>query len=168
MSMILLFLKSNWRWIAGVLAVVALVLAVYGKGRNDERQAWKAKYEKALIAAAQETQRLVEKNYVIEQKIVATIVKERVITKTLTEQVPVYVSADACPLPGGYRLLHDAAARGDATPAPAGTDAPAVPAQDAATTVIENYGACRQDQARLTSLQEWVRIIASAPILCPQ
>jgi hypothetical protein len=162
------FAKAYWRPIALVLMVVALVLAVYGKGRNDERVKWQKRTDALLIEAAKETQRLVEKNYVIEQQIVKTIERERIVTRNIVEQVNVLIPADACPLPGGFRVLHDAAARGD-DPAPAGgTNAPAVAAQDAARTVVDNYGTCREDRERLIALQAWARDVASTPILCKQ
>ena len=82
----------------------------------------------------------------------------RIVTKTIVKEVPVYVQANAPDLPAGWRLLHDAAATGSSLPEPAaGIDGIPISAQDAASTVAENYGTCRADQARLSGLQEWVR-----------
>lgn len=94
---------------------------------------------------------------VVEREVVKTVKQIEVVTETIVKEVPVYVQADAPPLPGGFRVLHDAAARGQVPDPAALSDAAAVPAAAAATTVTENYGACRADQARLSALQAWVR-----------
>lgn len=82
----------------------------------------------------------------------------RTITKTLIEKVPVYVKADACALPPGFRLLHDAAAANVEVPDATGlVDAAPVPAADAASTIVSNYGIARSNAAQLVGLQEWVK-----------
>lgn len=82
----------------------------------------------------------------------------RTITKTLIEKVPVYVKADACALPPGFRLLHDAAAANVEVPDATGlVDAAPVPAADAASTIVSNYGIARSNAAWLVGLQEWVK-----------
>lgn len=81
----------------------------------------------------------------------------RTITKETIREIPALVPADACALPPGWRLLHDAAAAGEVPdPARAADEAPA-PAQDAAETVIENYGTYHEVADQLRTLQEWVR-----------
>ena len=90
----------------------------------------------------------------------------RTVTHTLIQKVPVYVSAttDArYPVPWGFVRLHDAAAVGDDLSA-AATDpgrpddaASDVASSEAAGVVVDNYGACRADQARLAELQAWAR-----------
>lgn len=166
MTAALLLLQRYWRPVAIIVMVLATVLAVYGKGRNDERGAWKARMEQTKAAAAKETLRLVEKNYVIAIAAAEVIERERTVTRNLIKKVNVYVPVDSCPLPGGFRVLHDSAARGEDPAAAGRTDAAAVAAQDAASIVIENYGLCREDQQRLISLQQWAREIAATPILC--
>ena len=81
-----------------------------------------------------------------------------VITETILKEVPVYVKDTDCPMPGGFRVLHDAAADGE-IPDPAGiADAASVPAAAVATTVATNYGTCHQVAQRLTDLQGWVKV----------
>lgn len=91
--------------------------------------------------------------------------RERIIYKTgktITKEVPVYVTPDAdaaCTLTRGFVRLHDAAAAnvlpGPAEPADAG---PAGIALSAATGVIaDNYTTCRATRNQLTNLQRWVR-----------
>jgi hypothetical protein len=53
-------------------------------------------------------------------------------------------------------VLHDAAARGEPADAAGNTDAAAVPAQDAAAAVIDNYSACHANAEQLVALQNWI------------
>ena len=93
------------------------------------------------------------------------------VTKTLIQKVPVYVSATTdtrFAVPWGYVRLHDAAAVGDdlsaAAASPGRPDGAAsdVTASEAAGVIVDNYGACRADQARLAALQTWAREMALA------
>lgn len=91
-------------------------------------------------------------------------------TRTIIEKVPEYVTLETdtrFAVPYGFVRLHDAATLGSA---PAVPDASAPP-NDAASpvafsavtsTVTDNYGACRADQERLTSLQLWIATQAKA------
>jgi hypothetical protein len=83
--------------------------------------------------------------------------KVRTITKEVVREILVRVPVDAPPVPGYWRVLHDAAVRGEPPAATGGTDAAPVAAQDAATTVVENYGTCADTANQLARLQEWVR-----------
>lgn len=85
--------------------------------------------------------------------------KVRTVTKEIVREVPKLIPVDSCALPPGWRLLHDAAARGAALdPAAAsGPDAAPVAAQDAATTVIENYDQYHQLAEQVTGLQQYIR-----------
>jgi hypothetical protein len=145
-----------YRW----LAIAALVAAFgaycgfkgYGIGMDKLRNA----EAKALLQGA----RIVTARAVVTERIVLkylpAIVQTETITETITKEVPIYVPSTAADLPGGFRLLHDAAATGSIPDAARIPDAAAVAAQDVASTVAQNYGACRKDQLMLKGLQEWV------------
>ena len=93
----------------------------------------------------------------VETKYVDRSVRVQGVTRTILKEVPVYVPSDACDMPGGFRVLHDAAAQG-LVPNPADiSDAASVPAATVASSVAENYGTCHETATRLTALQEWVR-----------
>lgn len=164
--MIVALLTRYWRPLAAFVMVAAALLAAYGKGRNDERRVWVKRTEALIVGAEKRTQRLIEKNYVIEQSITQVIDRERVVTRNIIERIDREVPATACPIDGSYRVFHDAAARGEDPAAASGANAAAVPVKDAARTVVDNYGACREDQQRLIALQQWARDIASNPVLC--
>jgi hypothetical protein len=82
------------------------------------------------------------------------------ITKEVIREVPSRVPAGTPDLPGGWRVLHDAAASGEIPAAPGGADEAPVPAAAAAETVVDNYGACRDTADRLDKLQQWVREVS--------
>jgi hypothetical protein len=74
----------------------------------------------------------------------------------IIKEVPVYVPSTTPDLPAGFRVLYDAATRGE-LPDPAAIDnAAPVPAQAVATSIVENFTICRANAERLLGLQEWV------------
>lgn len=78
--------------------------------------------------------------------------------KTIIQKVPVYVPSTTPDLPPGFRVLHDAATDGSAVPdAPELSDGARVPAQEATTTVIDNYTGCRENALKVEGFQQWVR-----------
>ena len=86
----------------------------------------------------------------------------RTVTRTITRDVPAYVTLpadDRCTVPDGLRLLHDAAAAGvppAAEPAGKSADAPSGLALSAvAETVTANYGICHETAERLKGWQSW-------------
>ncbi|MGI0658036.1 hypothetical protein ACRCOP_09295 [Pseudomonas aeruginosa] len=141
--------------LVGVVAVSAIGGCQYGEGRVTA--AWDAERQAAKLAAAQTatTQAEVTTTVVTQYVDRVQVVKER--GKDIIKEVPIYVSsAAACDLPGGFRVLHDAAAQGE-LPDPAGVaDAPAASVEDAATTVVENYSTYHEVAEQLRALQQWV------------
>lgn len=91
----------------------------------------------------------------VEREVVKTVKQIEVVTETIIKEVPVYVQADTPPLPAGWRVLHDAAARGQVPDPAALADAATVSAQDVAATLAFNYGTCIETAARLEALQRW-------------
>lgn len=164
--------KGVWKFLRGIPWQVWLALAVgaafyaYGehkestgetRGRAEVQARWNAAIErgKAELVKRKEKQGAVTVR--VETKYVDRVKVIREKGQTIVRKVPVYVPAGSCDLPPGFRVLHDAAAA-NTIPDPAGIpDAAAVPAQDAATTVADNYLTCHETAARLTALQEWVR-----------
>ncbi len=144
-----------------ILAVVVLGLALVAFGWVKGAQHGEAKLQAAEARALKEGVRIVTLRGAvttkIETKYLPQIARQQVITETILKEVPIYVPTSTADLPGGFRVLHDAAATGS-IPDPARiADAAAVPAQGAAETIAGNYGACRADQIKLIGLQEWIR-----------
>lgn len=142
-----------------IIAIVALLSFMAGGSISWKVQNWRHDAEKA--AQLQEVQRLAERRATVSDKSgqanVAAEAKVRTITKTIIREVPVYVSANDCPMSPGFRVLHDAAAAGE-LPDPARIpDAAPVTPPVLAETVADNYGTCRETAQRLIDLQGWVR-----------
>lgn len=76
-------------------------------------------------------------------------------TNEIVKEIPVYISGHSM-LPGGFRLLHDTAVRGGFSISTRSADAQPVPTQDAARTIVENYGTCNEVREQLLSLQDWI------------
>ena len=78
-----------------------------------------------------------------------------VVTETITKEIPTYVKDSDCPMPPGFRVLHDAAANGEVPDPSRIVDAAPTPATDVADTVATNYGICNKIREDLISLQAW-------------
>jgi hypothetical protein len=139
------------------IVFVAALVAGYNTWRAEQRHVGYAQAVAEFKAQADraDAKREVVTQYV-DREVVKTVRQIQLVTQTITKEVPVYVPSDSCTLPGGYRVLHDAAARGEVPQPTAGADAAPVAAQDAASTTVDNYGACRKNAASLTALQLWI------------
>lgn len=129
----------------------------YEAGQADVQAKWD--HQKTIDAAA--ASKLQAAANRVSTKIVTKyidrvqVVREK--SDVIVRQVPVYLPAGLPLLPGGFRLLHDAAAANEPIPAGASADdeAPTDP-QTATAAVTGNYGTYHEVAAELTSLQDWV------------
>ena len=146
------------RWMLYGALIITLWFGVLALNQSHQAKGYgKAQAEYAAQASHANAQRAALAEPIAAKQVV---VQERIktVTKTLIQKVPVYVPNTSCPLPGGFRLLHDAAATdGQLSRTTSLADAAPVAAQDAAELVIENYGIARTNAARLVGLQEWVK-----------
>ncbi len=120
----------------------------------------------AATKAATHTVAVVQTQVAVAQRVAvrqqAAQDRVRLVTKTITREVPAYVTLNAdagCTVPAGFRLLHDAAAAGvpaAAEPAGQSADAPSgVSLSAVADTVTTNYGICHETAERLKGWQDW-------------
>ena len=161
MSAIWLFLKAvpSWVWVALALLAGGLFYGHtrYNAGQEDVQGKWDAEHARMAAEIADLKTKQGKVTTKVETKYVDRIKTIREKGDVIVREVPVYVPADSCDLPGGFRVLHDAASQG-IVPDPADIpDAAPVPAQEAAGTVAGNYSTCLQNAEQLTGLQEWVR-----------
>lgn len=148
-----------------IAAILVFLIATFvggcTVGREQVQDKWDTTNAKQAIKLSQvETaQAEISKEVVTQYVDRIQIVRQKGVE--IIKEIPVYVPSDTCPLPGGFRLLHDAAATGD-HPSPARiADASPVTAQTLAATLSDNYTACRQAIEQLTALQDWARQIAA-------
>ncbi len=154
---------------AGIALAIVAVLAFfgwrihdYGEARYAAGQAaTQAKWDAAVKRGQAELQRLrtaagkVSVRTEIQYRDKVKVIREK--GDAIVREVRVFVPDGSCLLPGGFRLLHDAAAANGPVPDAARiADAAPVDAQAVAGTVTGNYATCHEDAARLSSLQDWV------------
>lgn len=149
------FLKPYRLWIYAALAF-ALIGGYFGWAAHQQNIG----SQKVVVASENKAAKVDAKRAAVATPIAAkqeaAQIKIRTVFKTIIKEVPVYVKADDCPMPGGFRVLHDAAANGT-VPEPAGiADAAPAPAADVAATVADNYGTYFETADRLLGLQAWV------------
>lgn len=145
------------RWLL-YLALAGALYAGFLSWRAHEREVGReeVRAEFARQAQAADAKREVITE-VVERRVVEKVKDIQVVTETITKEVPVYVRPTDPPMPAGFRVLHDAAARGEIPDPAAIADAAAAPAQDVAATVAENYGTCRLYAARVKGWEAWAR-----------
>lgn len=157
------------------LAVLAFVAAslfgAYAKGRNDERDAWKLKVAEQREQAAEREREMGraigEQGRRLEESRNRREAAARTIVKEIEHYVPMEIyspEARACArLPGGWRLLHDAAAAG-VPPAP--LPEPGAPVEagptptDSIRAVVGNYRQCLAWRDQVIGWQEWYETVS--------
>ena len=158
-------LIPGWVWLAlaGAVLLVGIVYTIDRKGYERGAAAVQAKWDAANVARERETARLLERNQIIVEKRVVEY-RDRIKTvevkgETIIQQIPQLVPLDSPLLSGGFRVLHDSAARGEPVEDPAGAAAAAPPVGAAALagTVARNYEACRANAEQLTALQAIIK-----------
>lgn len=156
------------RLAAILISAMLLCLVGYQYGAAHVRAQWDAERQRTTLAVAktQTAQAAVTERVVTQYVDRIQTVRER--GEAIVKEVPIYVpyvpstaTSDPhpgcdCSLPGGFRVLHDAAAAGELPDPAALADAPSASAQEVATTVADNYLTCHLIAEQLTGLQQWV------------
>jgi len=137
-----------------------LALWLYGawqfqQGKHKVQAEWTASIERGKERIKQLKQNQLTVNMVVD-----TVYQERtefiyVKGKTLVEQVPVYIPTDTPDLPGGFRVLHDAAVT-STIPSPAESQSAApVGVAEATSTIIDNYTTCLVIREEVVAWRSW-------------
>lgn len=157
------------RLLPGLAAAAALVAALwwsYDSGADAADRRWEAAAAKQAAAARAREVELQLRADQLAADLEAARAKRRVVTRTITKEVPVYVKsppaqcADSGLHSPGFRVLHDAAAAG-AVPDPASVAAaaPVEPAA-AAAAITDNYATCHDLRDQLIGWQRWWREVS--------
>lgn len=162
------FVKSPWGLrIIGALAVVAALFALYQVGVSHGVSRQKADEAKRVTAATKVVRKVEKQAEDItaktDTKTAERVVEIRTVTKTLTKEIPVYVTAEAdraAVLPLGLIRLHNQAALGvSQVPADPGfvSDAPSgVAASTFGGVIVANYGAAYEWREAALACRSWV------------
>jgi len=145
-----------------LVGVVLLAVGAYLFGGHNVQQAWLARVAEleAKVKAAEEQSQKV--NTVIETKVVEKIkvVKENVyVNREIIKEVAGKQLDASCSLPKSTVSLHDSASRNEVAERAAATDGTPseVKASQLLDRVVENYGSCHENAAKLEAWQEWYR-----------
>lgn len=111
---------------------------------------------RALIEGGRITAAREKVTTVVLTKYLPQLVKQQVVTETIIKEVPVYVPASTPDLPGGFRVLADAAAAGRVPDPAEGANAAPVPARAFAESLVANYSGCKRNEILIDGLQEWI------------
>jgi hypothetical protein len=149
-------LMGRYRFPAELAGVLALVIAAYFYGGVSYREQI-AEMKQQVRIAEEKSQQV---NTVIETKIIekVRVVKENVyITREIVKEVAGKQLDAQCSLPQSTISLHDSASRNEVPQRAAATDgAPSgIEASRLLDRVIENYGACYENTAKLEAWQQW-------------
>jgi hypothetical protein len=149
-------LMGQYRFPVELVGIVALVIAAYFYGGVSYREQV-AEMKQRVKVAEEKSQQV---NTVIETKIIEKIkvVKENVyITREIVKEVAGRQLDAQCSLPQSTISLHDSASRNEVPQRAAATDgAPSgIEASRLLDRVIENYGACHENTAKLEAWQQW-------------
>jgi hypothetical protein len=149
-------LMGRYRFPAELAGVLALVIAAYFYGGVSYREQI-AEIKQQVRIAEEKSQQV---NTVIETKIIekVKVVKQNVyITREIVKEVAGKQLDAQCSLPQSTISLHDSASRNEVPQRAAATDgAPSgIEASRLLDRVIENYGACHENTAKLEAWQEW-------------
>jgi hypothetical protein len=147
---------------AELVGVVLLVVGSYFYGGYGVQQAWQARVAEleAKVKIAEEKSQQVNK--VIETKVVERIkvVKENVyVNREIIKEVAGKQLDASCSLPKSTVSLHDSASRNEVAGRAAATDGTPseVKASQLLDRVVENYGSCHENAAKLEAWQEWYK-----------
>lgn len=140
----------------------ALLLAgthgwAFWTGQGVERLHWTERLAEMERLQARELAARTARIADLERAVQKSAATRRTVAARIRHDVPRLVPKSSCDLPGGWRVLHDAAAENRDPGAAAGSDAAPVAAQAAAEIVADNYAACHDTSARLIALQQYVR-----------
>ena len=142
----------------GVLIAVVMgaIVGAYFYGKHTVQDDW----DREVAAAKGAAKTLVRGQNSVSSTIKTVYVDRIKVVKekgdVLVKQVPVYIPSDSCPLPGGFRILHDAAATNSIPGTSEGTDAAEVPVRDAASTIVQNYTTCNAAITNLEGVRKWI------------
>jgi len=155
-------MMGQYKLPAELVGVVLLVAGSYLFGSYGTEMSWRERVKEleAKVKAAEEQSQKV--NTVIQEKVVTKIkvVKENVyVNREIIKEVAGKQLDASCSLPNSTVSLHDSASRNEVAGRAAATDGTPskVKASELLDTVVQNYGACHENAAKLEAWQEWYR-----------
>lgn len=159
-SKVLLWLPviSTYKLPVEILGVMVLVVGAYFYGGVAYREMI-AEYKEKVKVAEQQS-REANEQLAEEVKKKAKVIKETVyVNREIIKEVTGGQIDATCRLPRSAVSVHDRASQNEVAGRAEGTDGTPseVKASQLLTTVVDNYGACHENAARLEAWQQWYR-----------
>ena len=159
-SKVLLWLPviRTYKFPVEVIGVVVLVVGAYFYGGVSYREMI-AEYKEKVKVAEQQSKEANEK-LAEEVKKKTKVIKETVyVNREIIREVAGGQIDATCRLPRSAVSVHDRASQNEVAGRAEGTDGTPseVKASQLLTTVVDNYGACHENAARLEAWQQWYR-----------
>jgi hypothetical protein len=155
-------MMGQYRLPAELIGVFLLSVGAYLFGSYGTEMVWRGRVAEleAKVKIAEEKSQQV--NVVIQEKVVTKIkvVKENVyVNREIIKEVAGKQLDAQCALPKSTVSLHDSASRNEVAGRAAATDGTPsqVKASQLLDAVVQNYGACHENAAKLEAWQEWYR-----------
>ena len=154
------FKKIPWQ----VWALSGLVISFwlwghvqYGKGQGEVQAEWDASVErgKAVVKNLEAGQGKVTTKIEIQYRDRVKVIHEK--GDTITKLVTKYIPVGTPDLPGGFRLLHDAAVYNTVPRAAEGVDGAPVSVATATATITGNYTTCNAAISDLAGMRQWAQ-----------
>jgi len=142
-------------------SILCLVVGLWFNGYIAREDYWQGQFAQMKIEAAK---REAESAQVSVKVVTKYIERDRIIKENsdaTLKAIPQLVSKDAdaaCPVPNGFVVLHDSAAKGEVPDTSGSTNekTSGVKLSEVGETVTKNYTTCHQNAEQLKSLQEWL------------
>ena len=155
-------MMGQYKLPAELVGVVLLVVGSYLFGSYGTEMIWRERVAEleAKVKVAEEKSKQV--NTVIQEKVITKIkvVKENVyVNREIIKEVAGKQLDASCSLPKSTISLHDSASRNEVAGRAESTDGTPseVKASQLLDRVVENYGSCHENAAKLEAWQEWYR-----------
>lgn len=143
-----------------VLVGLGICIWLYGlwqfnKGQADIQAQWDASIERGKARIEQLKAQQLTVNMIVDTQFVerTKVIKEK--GEVLVKEIPVYIPVDTPDLPGGFRVLHDAAVRSTIPSAAESIGAAPVRVADATETIIGNYTTCHLIREEVEAWRQW-------------
>lgn len=152
-------IKIPWQVFAcaGVLLVLSAIgWKLYDLGQDHKQLEWDASIERGRKAVEELKKKQVAVTTSVEIRYLDKVRTIREKGDEIIKKVPVYIPVGSCDLPGGFRLLHDAAATNTIPDSSQLPDAAPVRVDEATTVIASNYKTCNEVREQLINLQGWI------------
>lgn len=151
-----------WRFPLELVGVAVLVAGSYFMGGAHNQARWIEKVRELEARLREAEAQSQQANVVIQERVVTKIktIKEiEYVNREIIREVAGQQLDNLCQLPVSSVVLHDSASQGQVAGGAASTDGTpsTVKASELLDVVVQNYGACNENAAKLEAWQEWYR-----------